>query len=354
MNGRSLRMTLLFIGFASIVGAAFFTWTSYQAARADVSSVHTFDQHARAVEVAIADLRAAQQAYVAAGQGEDFWFARVTALEKEIDERLAAMRGLARSASAITEMAAATAALQDFSQMDARVREFTRNRQTTMASDAVFADGFELARKASDAVERAAIAEQVERDAVAFEGIRRQHIALAGAGSIAILGLLLLAPRPGSSQTAAGAAADLTPHPGLSDGPLSDLNDFGPAARPAPESARAAVELDEMASLCGDLARIADTRALPALLDRASTVLGANGIVLWIADPDGRELSPILVQGYPPRLANRFTTIGRDAENVTASAYRTGLLQTMKSDAVSNGAVAVPLVAPGGCVGVIA
>ena len=50
----------------------------------------------------------------------------------------------------------------------------------------------------------------------------------------------------------------------------------------------------------------------------------ASGIVLWIADPDGRELSPIVVHGYSPQLATRFGTILRDAENVTASAYRTG------------------------------
>ena len=67
-----------------------------------------------------------------------------------------------------------------------------------------------------------------------------------------------------------------------------------------------------------------------------------------------RELSPIVVHGYSPQLAARFGTILRDAENVTASAYRTGLLQTMKGDAISNGAVAAPLITAGGCVGVMA
>ncbi len=75
---------------------------------------------------------------------------------------------------------------------------------------------------------------------------------------------------------------------------------------------------------------------------------------MWIADPDGRELSPILVHGYPPKLASRLGTIARDASNVTASAYRTGLLQTVKGDAVSDGAIAAPLVSASGCVGVLA
>jgi hypothetical protein len=138
---------------------------------------------------------------------------------------------------------------------------------------------------------------------------------------------------------------------------LSDLNDFGlvakpvvvPAAPPAPR-----LDLDRVASICGDLARVPDTRALPALIERAAGVLDASGIVVWIADPDGRELSPILVHGYPVQLATRLGTITRDAANVTASAYRTSLLQTVKGDAISSGAIAVPLVGPGGCVGVMA
>ena len=34
---------------------------------------------------------------------------------------------------------------------------------------------------------------------------------------------------------------------------------------------------------------------------RRILALDANGIVLWIADPDGKELSPILAHGYPPK-----------------------------------------------------
>ena len=109
-----------------------------------------------------------------------------------------------------------------------------------------------------------------------------------------------------------------------------------------------------MASLCVDLARIVDTRALPSLLDRTAALLDASGIILWIADPDGRELNPIFAQGYPQQLVNRLGTIPRDAENATAAAFRTSLLQTVMADEISGGAIAAPLVTPGGCVGVMA
>jgi hypothetical protein len=109
-----------------------------------------------------------------------------------------------------------------------------------------------------------------------------------------------------------------------------------------------------VASLCTELSRVDDTMALPPLLERAATLLDAAGIILWIADPDGRELNPVLAQGYPQHLVNRLGTIPRDAENATAAAYRTGMLQTVYADGISNGAIAAPLLTCGGCVGVMA
>jgi hypothetical protein len=114
------------------------------------------------------------------------------------------------------------------------------------------------------------------------------------------------------------------------------------------------LDLQAIASLCTDLSRVDDTMALPPLLERAASVLDAAGIILWIADPDGRELNPVLAHGYPEHLVNRLGTIPRGAENATAAAYRTGMLQTVYADGISNGALAAPLLTCGGCVGVMA
>jgi hypothetical protein len=99
---------------------------------------------------------------------------------------------------------------------------------------------------------------------------------------------------------------------------------------------------------------VPDTRALPSALERATRLLDAAGIVVWVADPDGRELAPVLAHGYPQNLVNRLGVISRDAENVTAAAFRTGLVQTVRSDAASPGAIAAPLLTPAGPVGVMA
>jgi GAF domain-containing protein len=359
MSRLPVRVTLLVACVAAIGYAAFLLWSSQSHIRLTETSARQFEASSRAASLNVAELRAAQQAYVAVGQGQDFWFARVSAIVKDLGARLTGLKPVAATPEAVTALDDAVGALQDFEQMDRRARDYARGRQLTLASDLVFTDGFDLTKKAGDAVERAVTAELLARDADIGGLRRKQALALAVAAGVTTLGLILLLPA-GRKRQEAETAADPVPASltSVSAETMEDLQDFGVVATPiapqAPVQIRSSVDLGGMAALCADLARIQDTRALPALLERAADILHANGIVLWIADPDGRELAPIVVHGYPPHLAARFGTIAREAGNVTAAAYRTGLLQTMKGDAISNGAVAAPLVTAGGCVGVMA
>jgi hypothetical protein len=353
MTRLPVRLFLLVVCLAALGAAAYFSWSFEQGIRLDDSRARRFDTLARTAGVAVADLRAAQESYVAVGQGEDFWFARVLAIRKDLEDKLTELKSLATAPEAVTALDDATGALQDFVQMDLRARDHVRSQQLALASDMVFGDGFELTKKTGEAVERAVLAQSSARDAIVSDARRQQAQVLGGAAAVTVLVLLLLLPA-GRRRKAAAAVAIPAPARTVSAQTRSDLDDVGVvAAAPQPQPP-AAVNLAGVASLCADLARVTDTRALPALIGRAADILGASGVVLWIADPDGRELSPIVVHGYPPNLANRLGNIRRDAENVTASAYRTGLLQTMKGDAISNGAVAAPLVSTAGCVGVMA
>lgn len=353
MTRMSVRLLLLAVCVAVLGSAAYLTWSFEQRIRFDDSHAGRFDTMARAAGVAVADLRAAQQSYVAVGQGEDFWFARVLAIRKDLDDKLVELKSLATAPEAVTALDDAAGALQDFVQMDLRARDHVRNQQRALASDMVFGDGFDLTKKTGEAVERGVTAQLIARDAAVADTRRQQAQVLAGAAAMTVLGLLLLLPS-GRRRQAAATAAGTEAVREVSEETPSDVHDFRVVAVAKTPDPSVALNLGGMASLCGDLARVTDTRTLPALIERAAGILGASGIVLWIADPDGRELSPIVVHGYPPQLANRLGNLARDAENVTASAYRTGLLQTMNGDAISNGAVAAPLVAGGGCVGVMA
>jgi hypothetical protein len=389
MQSLTLRVTLLGLFVTAAGLATYFSWTGMMRAREDVRALSAFDRLAISAERDALELRAAQQGYVAAGQGDQFWASKVDAVVSRLRETLNTLRTQATAAQAQSALDNASSALQDFEQMDRRAREYAHTAQRLLASDLIFSNGFELTGAAASAVEDARSAERQLREA-STAALELRGLAAAG-GTIAFgfLVIAVLVPRGAepelipaithpiprfegarpSSRIDSGSheegwsAAKVVPKPKPAPRPAAPVTTAPAAGPPAAAPVVAAVpapivaptiDLPGVASLCSDLARVMDTHALPAILERAAAVLDAPGIVLWIADPDGRELSPIITHGYSPQLVTRLGTILRDAENATASAFRTSLLQTVKTDAVSNGAVAAPLVTPAGCVGVMA
>ena len=100
--------------------------------------------------------------------------------------------------------------------------------------------------------------------------------------------------------------------------------------------ARAAVtpKLVITAQLCGELARVAESRELPHLLERAARVLDASGIIVWVAEPSRQALVPALAHGYEQRAVARMGRIHRDANNAAAAAYRSSEMRTVAGDAI--------------------
>src|SRR5258705_316990 len=101
------------------------------------------------------------------------------------------------------------------------------------------------------------------------------------------------------------------------------------------------------------MARVVETRQLPALLERTARVLDASGMIVWIADPSGRELHPAMTFGYAEPVLARMGSISRDAANAAAAAYRAGEMRTAAGDGHSNGALVAPLLTADGCIGVL-
>jgi hypothetical protein len=358
MKNMAVRLTLVCLFVVASSVAAYLVWTGESLAGRDVYAARQFEHAAFAVEQNVLDLRAAQQAYVAAGQGDEFWISKAAAAAVAVRAALDALRAQAFSPEAQSVIDNASSALEDFEQMDRRARDYTRSGQKLLASDLIFTDGLESTGVVVESIDRARAAEVQARDAALADTRRAEIIAIGVAGAVGLVVILLLLPR----RQAVVRAEPVTKFKTGPPAPL-DAFDLRPAVDPTPATKPETVEpapspssldLDAVASLCTDLARVVDTRALPAILGRAATVLDAPGIVLWIADPDGHELSPIVTHGYSQQMVARLGTILRDAENATASAFRTSLMQIVDADAVSNGAIAAPLVTPAGCVGVMA
>jgi hypothetical protein len=91
---------------------------------------------------------------------------------------------------------------------------------------------------------------------------------------------------------------------------------------------------------------------LPDLLARAAAVLDASGLIVWMSA--GEELFAVAAHGYDPRVISRLGPIARNANNATAASWRSGRLDAVPGDPMSNGAVVAPMSGPDACVGVLA
>ncbi len=351
MSRRGARLAVAVL-FAVACGAA--AWQYLRVDRAlttQAGAAASFDRDARGLATSIADLRAAQQAYVAVGQGIDYWTARVGASLSSLQSRLGSLRERAVSVEAATRLDNAKTALEDFARMDRRAREYVSADQRLLASDLVFADGFEMTQAVAADIEGARAAESSGRARADARLRAQQPMLAAGVAAIGLLFMLILAFAPGPRRPALAehlpAAAPMVPDS------LADRPEPG-GALSLDRPAAPAIDLARAADLCLDLARVTDTHQIPSLLERAARLLDASGIVIWIADPEGRELVPTVAHGYAPAAIARVGSIPSHDDNATAAAFREGKVHTVKGDVLTSGAIAAPLVTPGGCVGVMA
>jgi transcriptional regulator with XRE-family HTH domain len=113
-------------------------------------------------------------------------------------------------------------------------------------------------------------------------------------------------------------------------------------------------DLDAIAGLCTALARVVERDEIQQLLQEAAHELNAIGIIIWTWDTIAEELRPALVHGYSSRVLAQLPPVRRDADNVTAAAFRSGRTCEMKGGSDASGALVVPLLTAGGCPGVLA
>jgi hypothetical protein len=290
----------------------------------------------------LADLSAAEAAYVAPGQPDAPWLERATALINQLTSELNTIRTRMRgdeSAPAVRSMTEAMAALVA---SDTSAREHLAQEQDLLAADVVFGES----RTAIDTA-RAATAQSVRAQSMLFDAERasnqqRTLMIAAGAAGIWVIGFLVLMPR-------AGAVTVHTAEPSSS---LSEITRVAKTEPQEPATGRATVDLGAAADLCTALSRVVTSAALPDMLARTAALVDASGIIVWLGDRD--ELHAVMSHGYNPRVIQQLGSIPRNADNATAEAWRTGELRTVAGDMMSNGAIVAPMFGPERCVGVLA
>lgn len=343
MNLRLVRTLIVVIGIAIGLTASYYLRNLDSDINSQRSSADSVRAQAAALAATIADVSAGQFAYVARGQGEAFWMSRVESLMPALQKQATAFAASLASPAAQSAFEPATAALENYRTLDAKVREFVLSGSSLLAADMIFSDGLESTTTASTQV-TAALNEELQHRNARVAALRNRQLAVLGSGAAVVLLLMIGLATIGitAKQSAEPEAAPApTIEPIRFEAPL-------PKARPA-----VTPRLLTTAKLCGELARVAESRELPNLLERAARVLDASGIIVWVAEPSRQALVPALAHGYEPRVVARMGSIHRDANNAAAAAYRSSELRTVAGDASTSGAVIVPLMTCDGCIGVM-
>ena len=349
---RSPAVRLLVGAFAclAIAAAAFFIFKSRQELTGHRAAVRAFDLHAREATDALAELRAAQQAYVAAGQGVAFWMPKVAATADRAATLVAGLRGAATSAAAKSALDGATTGIAEFGTVDKRARDYIASGQQLMAADVVFTEGGDTSAAAARQVEEARLAEHQTLDAVEAAAQKLEATAAGASAAIAVLAILLLLPagRVRAEPTAAVVDGTL----GLSAPPRAPE---AKAASASGASARAISPiLKAAAQLCTEFGRVKDAEGVAAALARAADLMDASGLIVWLGSTTGADLQPALAHGYSAQMLARMPAVPRSADNAAAAAYRTGAMQiVMARPGTASGAIVAPLLSADGCIGAL-
>ncbi len=333
-------LVLLLIAVLMIGGATWLTWRFEQQANSLRADADRLSRQYSALEVAIADLRAAQAGYVAIGQGSDFWMQRVDELTLQLEQLLGERRRVA-AAGAETPLASALTLVEALRTSDARARRYVGNDQRLMASDVVYVESLDILNRINTEVTTAREVDMSASSTAALT-IRRNQAAAAAGLALVLLVLLVVAARPAGADAVDTAGVSIAPAP---DVPARSTT---VPAQPPVTPAAAPVALDAAADVCVDIARLLDGRDLPGILTRAAGALQARGLVLWVINESADSLRPTLAHGYSERTMQKLGTLAVTADNVTALACRSLQPQSLP------GALAVPLIGTSGCVGVLA
>jgi hypothetical protein len=258
----------------------------------------------------------------------------------------------------------ASSALTEFGNVDKRVRDYLKADEALMASDVVFSEGTVAAARAAARVETARLAEHQSFDADEGTLRRLEAYTLGAAGGLSVLILAILGFARGGKAEVIPEMVNDTIREAKPDADELLIRHrttfFGPAIQKAEEMpmpsapSASSMTLKAAADLCTEFGRIHDLAELRALLGSAARLMDASGLVVWLGNPDGADLQPVLAHGYSDQVLALMRPVARSGDNAAAAAYRTGALQVVGSRAGSPlGAVVAPLLAADGCVGAL-
>ena len=367
MSQQLVRVSLVIIMLAVVGTSAYRVFLIEQQINTYHDADRAFSALAWELGLSLGDLRAAQQAYVAAGQDRAYWVEKVSLHLTDITTDLVRLVALSTTPGSGDALAEAGSAVESLARIDELAREHTATGEDLMASDLIFADGLELWTRAAEHLGIARIGERDAHDRLR-QGQRNSQVVMLGAALGTNLLVAILLVTAGRRPPAVRSDAVTESEPVAEAEPVADteiprsvdnLSEPGldaPAGRLSIDASTVqavAPDLQTAADLCTDLARLADTNKLLDVLRRAADLLHAAGIIIWVRDETGEALRPAVGHGYSLDALARIGTIRCDGNNATVEAYRTAQLQIVPGGRETLGAIAAPLLSPNGCIGVM-
>jgi hypothetical protein len=338
MRSRAWRLILVIVLLASGAGAALSGWTRSRLIRElDLSQRELSASVDRLLETLDA-VTAAQQAHVEALPEQEP--AAVSARLQQMRSETADLRRHLRSADADRALQSVSASVTTLSEIEAAAQEHVRLGQALMAADLVSSDGRSAGVAITSELRNLRAAESEAYAAARADALDTMWTSVGGVAVLWIVGLIVLARQPSlaireESAPVASVHAPLTPADSHQE----------PALTPS-------VDLQAAADVCTSIGQLTSADDLPALLQRAASLLDASGVVVWMAA--GEELFAAAAFGYAPHVLRRLGPINRSALNATAAAWRTGTLQAVAGTNAERSALVAPMRGPDRCVGVLA
>lgn len=349
---KSVRIGVVLFGLLATAGLGFRAMQDERLLSDGRRDAAALERSAENAAAALANLRASLHAYVAPGQGLSFWAARSTAELDTLREQLLALdTALATSGGSLAE---ALDGIDQLSTAEKRARLYADRGESLLAGDVIFTEVRDLLAAAGEQV---AGARQYLRRGTEqrLAGLRWEQAALAlGAVALwAIIALVMLPVVPGAVKDPNEwrqnlAVALKKPEAVVPAEPVAPVEPAAPVEAGVPITALASV-----GEICSDLSALSDVGALSGALQRAADVIGASGVIVWVASNDGSTLSPVATHGFDARLVARIGKVARDSSNLTAMAFRENSARVSAATASTPSAVAVAMCGPSGPVGVL-
>jgi hypothetical protein len=351
---KPVRIGVVLFGLLVTAGLGYRAWLDERALGEGRRDHAALDRAAENAAASLADLRASLHAYVAPGQGLSFWAARATAELDTLREQLLALdTALAASGGSLAE---SLDGLDQLSAAEKRARLYADRGESLLAGDVIFTEIRDLMASTSDQV--AGARQSLDRDSDRrLAGLRQEQAALALGALVAwlIIALVLLPVAPPAAvkdpnewRQNLGVALK---KPADSTKPAEPVEAVEPAEPVEPGVTTTA--LKTVGEICSDLSTLSDVGALSGALERAAELLGASGVIVWVASNDGATLSPVATHGFDARLVARIGKVARESSNLTAMAFRENAARVSAPTVTTPAAIAVAMCGPSGPVGVL-